>query len=57
VTDLDGGRISFGRAIGRILAKLFLSGICLIGYIMFFFTEKKQTLHDLLASTLVVKKA
>jgi uncharacterized RDD family membrane protein YckC len=57
VTDLEGGRISFGRAIGRILAKLFLSGICLIGYIMFFFTEKKQTLHDLLASTLVVKKA
>jgi len=29
--------------------------ICFIGFIMVAFTEKKQGLHDMLASTLVVK--
>ena len=55
VTDLDGQRISFGRATGRHFAKL-LSGLILgIGFIMVAFTERKQGLHDMVASTLVVK--
>jgi uncharacterized RDD family membrane protein YckC len=53
VVDLEGSPISFGRASGRYFAKC-LSGILLIGYIMAFFTEKKQALHDLLAGTLVL---
>jgi uncharacterized RDD family membrane protein YckC len=55
VTDMDGRRISFGRATGRHFAKI-LSGLILgIGFLMVAFTEKKQGLHDILAGTLVVK--
>ncbi|MEM7769443.1 MAG: RDD family protein [Cyanobacteria bacterium P01_E01_bin.6] len=56
VTDLDGGRISFMQATGRYFAKILSGLILLIGYIMAAFTERKQALHDMLASTLVVKK-
>lgn len=55
VTDTDGGRISFLRAIGRYFAKILSGLILFIGYIMVAFTDRKQGLHDLLASTLVVK--
>lgn len=56
VTDLQGNRISFGKASGRYFGKI-LSGITLgIGYLMQPFTERKQALHDLVAGTLVVKK-
>ncbi|MBH5323241.1 RDD family protein [Erythrobacter sp. JGD-13] len=55
VTDTNGNRISFLNAIGRYFAKILSAIILLIGYIMVAFTEKKQGLHDMLASTLVVK--
>jgi uncharacterized RDD family membrane protein YckC len=56
VTDLEGHRISFGRATGRYFAKL-LNVITLgVGYIMIAFTEKKQGLHDIVAGTLVVNR-
>ena len=56
VTDMQGMRISFGRATGRFFAK-FISGIILlIGFIMAGFTEKKQALHDMIAGTLVIRK-
>jgi uncharacterized RDD family membrane protein YckC len=55
VTDLEGTRMSFGRATGRYFAK-FLSGlICDIGFAMAGFTERKQGLHDMVAGTLVVR--
>ena len=55
VTDLDGRRVTFGRATGRYFAK-FLSLLILgIGFLMVAFTERKQGLHDILAKTLVVK--
>ena len=55
VTDLDGRRISFVNATGRHFGKI-LSGLILgIGFIMVAFTERKQGLHDIMASTLVVK--
>ena len=55
VIDLNGRRISFGRATGRFFAKI-LSGMILnIGYIMAGFTERKQALHDMIAGTLVVR--
>jgi len=53
VTDLNGNRISFGRATGRHFAKWLSAMILGIGYIMVGFTERKQGLHDLLAGTLV----
>ena len=55
VTDLEGNRISFGRATGRHFAKIISACILLIGYIMAAFTEKKQGLHDIMAGTLVVR--
>jgi uncharacterized RDD family membrane protein YckC len=52
---LDGNRISFGRATGRYFAKIVSGLICSIGFIMAAFTEKKQGLHDMIASTLVLQ--
>jgi uncharacterized RDD family membrane protein YckC len=57
VTDLEGNRISFWRALGRNLAKIVSVLTLFIGYIIAGFTAKKQALHDMIASTLVVKKA
>lgn len=54
VVDLHGERISFARASGRYFAKFFSGLIFGIGYIMAAFTKKKQSLHDLIADTLVV---
>jgi uncharacterized RDD family membrane protein YckC len=56
VTDEEGNRIGFWTAFGRLLSKTFLSGILFIGYIMVAFTKKKQGLHDLIVSTVVIKK-
>lgn len=54
VTDANGARISLGKATLRLAVKAFLSGWFLIGYIMAFFTQRKQALHDLIAGTLVL---
>jgi uncharacterized RDD family membrane protein YckC len=57
VTDLMGNRITFGRASGRFFAKIVTGMIPLgIGYIMAAFTERKQALHDMIASCLVLRK-
>jgi uncharacterized RDD family membrane protein YckC len=57
VTDLAGNRISFGRASGRFFAKIISGLIPLgIGYIMAGFTERKQALHDMIASCLVLRR-
>jgi len=58
VTDMEGRRISFGRASGRFFGK-FVTGLIplAIGYIMAGFTAKKQALHDMIAGCLVLRKA
>jgi uncharacterized RDD family membrane protein YckC len=56
VTDLEGGRVSFGKALGRTLAKIISSLILFIGYFMAGFTARKQALHDIIASTLVIRR-
>jgi len=56
VTDINGGKLDFGKAFIRNLSKILSYMILFIGYIMAGFTEKKQGLHDMIASTLVVKK-
>jgi uncharacterized RDD family membrane protein YckC len=56
VVDLNGNRVSFGTAFVRAIGKLISGMIMYIGYLMAAFTEKKQALHDMIASTLVVKK-
>jgi len=55
VTDLNGDRISFLRALGRWAAKIISALTLGIGYIMAGFTEKKQALHDMIAGCLVVR--
>jgi uncharacterized RDD family membrane protein YckC len=57
VTDMNGQRITFGRATGRYFAKILSGMICLVGFIMAAFTERKQALHDMLANTLVLTGA
>ncbi len=56
VTDMEGKRITLGRAAGRELAK-YISALTLgIGFLIIGFTEKKQGLHDLIAGCLVINK-
>lgn len=55
VVDVYGRRLTFGRAVGREAGKI-LSGLILaVGYIMAGFDDRKQALHDKMASTLVMK--
>ena len=56
VTDLAGGRLTFGRATTRHFA-MYLSALTpfLVGYLMMLWTKRRQTLHDYVTSTLVVK--
>jgi uncharacterized RDD family membrane protein YckC len=54
VTDLQGNRISFCRAIGRELGKIVSSQTFCIGFIVAGFSDRKQALHDILARTLVL---
>jgi uncharacterized RDD family membrane protein YckC len=56
VTDLNGNKITFGRATGRYFGKILSGMIFAIGYIMAGFTERKQALHDIMAGCLVVLK-
>ncbi|MND52529.1 RDD family protein [compost metagenome] len=57
VTDLQGNKISFSRATGRYFSTLITGMIpFFIGYLLALFTDKKQTLHDMIASTIVLKK-
>lgn len=57
VTDLQARPVSFGRASGRFFAKIITGLIPLcIGYIMAGFTAKKQALHDMIASCLVLRR-
>ncbi|HEV2224430.1 MAG TPA: RDD family protein [Candidatus Acidoferrales bacterium] len=57
VTDMQYRPVSFARASGRFFAK-FITGLIplWIGYIMAGFTAKKQALHDMIASCLVLRK-
>jgi uncharacterized RDD family membrane protein YckC len=56
VTDVNGQRVSFGRASGRYFGKIVSQIILFIGFLMVAFTQKKQGLHDIMASCLVVVK-
>jgi uncharacterized RDD family membrane protein YckC len=54
VTDLDGNRITFERASARHFA-MYMSLVTpmLIGFLMAFWTRRRQSLHDYVSSTLV----
>jgi uncharacterized RDD family membrane protein YckC len=51
----DGGKVSFGRAVGRHFAKFISALILGIGYIMAGFDDQKRALHDRICDTRVIK--
>ena len=55
VSGMNGERISFAKASGRHFAKILSALILLIGYFMMLWTEKKQTLHDIMSGCLVTQ--
>jgi len=56
VTDMAGGRISFGKATVRYLGKIVSALTVFVGFIMIGFTANKQALHDRIAGSAVVVK-
>jgi len=56
VTDLNGQRISFGRATGRHFAMILSALIFCIGFMMAGWTQRKQALHDMIAGCLVLRR-
>jgi len=55
VLNTNGEPVGFLRSLGRNLAKIISALILMIGFIMAGFTKKKQGLHDIIASCVVVK--
>jgi uncharacterized RDD family membrane protein YckC len=56
VTDENGYQLGFGRATGRYFAKYVSLMILGFGFLMVGWTQRKQGLHDMIASTLVVRR-
>lgn len=56
VTGLSGEPISFGQASGRHFAKFLSTFALFVGFLMAAVTRKRQTLHDMVAGTLVVRR-
>lgn len=55
VTTINADRLSLSRAVGRYLCKC-LSGAIIIGVLFIPFTRWRQSLHDLMAGTLVPRR-
>jgi uncharacterized RDD family membrane protein YckC len=55
VLNVNGEPIGFLKSVGRNLAKIISVLILMIGFMMAGFTKKKQGLHDIIASCVVVK--
>lgn len=56
LTDLEGRRITFGKAVLRRVARTLTAFTFGIGFLMMLWTRRRQTLHDLMAGTLVVRR-
>ena len=55
-TDLNAGGMTFGRATGRQFAKIITGLIPLgVGFMLAGLTERRQALHDMIASCLVLR--
>jgi uncharacterized RDD family membrane protein YckC len=57
VTDKNGDPIAFARASIRYWLKILSTWTLMIGWLMAAFTPRKRALHDVLAGTLVLKRA
>jgi uncharacterized RDD family membrane protein YckC len=56
VVDMEGRRLTFLRATARYFSKILSALVLLVGYLMIAFTERRQGLHDLIASTVVLRE-
>jgi uncharacterized RDD family membrane protein YckC len=56
VTKVDGERVSFLQAVARHIASGFSWILFSIGYLIQPFTQRRQTLHDLITGTVVVER-
>lgn len=56
VVDLNGRRLSFGRATVRFFSMFLSAFLFYAGFLMAAFTSHKQALHDFIAGTLVIRK-
>jgi hypothetical protein len=56
VIKIDGSAVTFGAASIRYFVSLISSILLKIGYVIAIFTEKKQTLHDLAAGVIVIRR-
>ena len=54
--DLEGRPVSFGQASGRYFGNILNVLTLGIGFLMFFFNENQQCLHDLVSGCVVVKE-
>ena len=54
VVDMSGQRLEFRAALLRSLVKAISGGLFFLGFIFALFSERKQTVHDLVAESLVV---
>src|SRR5205823_11478786 len=57
VTDAAGQRLSLGRSLGRELAKYVSAIPAGLGFLLAAFTGRKQALHDMIASTTVLRES
>jgi uncharacterized RDD family membrane protein YckC len=55
VCDIYGEQITTSKALTRNLGKYLSTATFFVGYLMCFFTQKQQCLHDMMADTLVIK--
>jgi uncharacterized RDD family membrane protein YckC len=56
LADLEGRPITFARALLRRIARILSGFTFLIGYLMMLWTRRRQTLHDLMTGTLVLRR-
>ena len=54
VCDADGAQLNFWQALGRNICKMLSAGILFIGFLMPLWTKKRQTLHDIITSCIVL---
>lgn len=55
VVDMNGNRISAGRALGRFVGHLLSYATVYLGFLIQPFTARKQALHDMVSGTVMVK--
>jgi uncharacterized RDD family membrane protein YckC len=56
VTTVAGARVSFARASGRYFAQWLSVLICGMGYLFNLWTSRRQTLHDMIAGCVLVRR-